>query len=69
MQEKDIETIIRDRYKLLNFSVEKEDLQIENVDSLITTLEEIEKSFNIENAGLDIENIEELVELKRLLKK
>ena len=69
LQEKDIGTIIKDRYKLLNFNVEKEDLQIENIDSLITILETIEKSFDIKNAGLEIENIEELVELKKLLKK
>ena len=69
LQEKNIETIIRDRYKLLNFVIEKEDLQIDNVDSFIITLEQIEKSFNIEDAGLNIKTIAELVELKKLLNK
>ncbi len=69
MQDKDIGTIIKDRYKLLNFNVEKEDLQIDNVDNLISLLEEIQQKFNIEETELDINNIEELVELKKLLKK
>ena len=67
MQDKDIGTIIKDRYKLLNFNVEKEDLQIDNVDNLISLLDEIQQKFNIEEAELDINNIEELVELKKLL--
>lgn len=69
IQEKEIGTIIKDRYKLLNFNVEKEDLKIDNIDNLITILEEIQKSFDIEDAGLEIDNIEELVEVKKILKK
>ena len=69
MQDIDIGMIIKDRYRLLNFNVEKEDLQIDNIDNLISILEEIQKSFNIESAGLKIEEIEEMVQLKKVLKK
>ena len=68
-QEKDMVTIIKDRYKLLSFNVEKEDLDIGNVDNLINTLELIKKSFDIKDANLDIETLEEIVELKKVLKK
>ena len=66
LEETDIALIIKDRYKLLNFIVEKEDLN--NVDSFISTLEEIQIGINIKKIGLDIEKIKELIELKKLLK-
>lgn len=66
LEEKDIALIIKDRYKLLNFIVEKADL--ESVDSLISTLEEIEIGINLKKAGLKIEDIEKLCELKKILK-
>ena len=38
LEEKDIAIIIKDRYKLLNFIVEKEDLTMNNVDTLVVIL-------------------------------
>ena len=69
LEEKDIAIIIKDRYKLLNFIVEKEDLSINNVDTLVSTLEDIIIGNNMKKAGLNIENIEEICELKKVLKK
>ena len=68
-QEKDIAMIIKDRYKLMNFKIEKEDISPENVDSIIATLEQIEMSFYIQEAGIKIEELEELEMLKKVLKK
>ena len=40
-EEKDIGLIIKDKYKLSNFLLEKEDLEKDNLDNLIKTLENI----------------------------
>ena len=69
LEEKDIAIIIKDRYKLLNFIVEKEDLTMNNVDTLVGILEDIIIGDNMKKAGLNIENIEEICELKKILKK
>ena len=65
-EEKDVALIIKDRYKLLNFTVEKEDLDINNIDSLIETLENIQIGINMKKAGLDAKNIEQLCKIKEL---
>lgn len=69
MEEKNMATIIKDRYKLLDFKVEKEDLELGNIDNLISTLELIKKGFDIKDSGLDVETLEEITELKKVLKK
>ena len=69
MEEKNMATIIKDRYKLLNFKVEKEDLELGNIDNLISTLELIKKGFDIKDSGLEVETLEEIIELKKVLKK
>ena len=68
LEEKDLGVIIKDRYKLLDFNLEKEDVSADNIDNMISLAKEIKIGFNIEKAGLDIKNIEELCELKKLLK-
>lgn len=65
-EEKDVALIIKDRYKLLNFTVEKEDLDIDNVDGLIETLENIQIGINMQKAGLNAKNIEQLCKIKEL---
>lgn len=65
-EEKDVALIIKDRYKLLNFTVEKEDLDINNIDGLIETLENIQIGINMKKAGLDAKNIEQLCKIKEL---
>jgi len=69
LEEKDVGMIVSDRYTLLDFNVEKEDITPENVDTLITTLECIERNLCLKRAGLEIDKIEEILELKKILKK
>lgn len=69
IEEKDIALIIKDRYKLLNFNIEKEDLQEDNLENLFNELQKINISNNIKNAGLNIEDISNLCEYKKILKK
>ena len=68
LEEKDLQLIIKDRYRLLNFKVEKEDLDENNIDILEKNLKTIELSLNLEKAGLHIEDIEKVCKIKDLLK-
>ena len=68
-EEKDIGLIIKDKYKLSNFLLEKEDLEKDNLDNLIKTLENIKQYFNIKRAGIEIDKINELLEIKKIIKK
>ena len=69
VQDKDISLIIKDRYILMGFKIEKKDLFIENIDSLIKELEKIERYFNLKQTKLKIEEIEEIIELRKILNK
>lgn len=66
--EKDIGIIIKDRYRLLGFRVEKEDLEEENISNLEKELKTLELSANLEKAGLKIDEIERACKIKELLK-
>ena len=66
--EKNVQIIIKDRYRLLNFKVEKEDLDEENIEALVRNLKAIEISLNLENTGLKIEDIDIVCKIKELLK-
>ena len=67
-EDKDVAMIIKDRYKLLSFNIEKEDFSAKSVDSMITTLENIATSISLKKIGLTVEGIEEILELKEVLK-
>ena len=67
-EDKNIQLIIKDRYRLLNFKVEKEDLDEENIDSLEKNLNTIKLSLNLEKAGLNIEDIGTICKIDNLLK-
>ena len=67
LDEKDIALIIKDRYKLLNFNIEKEDITENNLDNLLTDLEKIKMINNIRKAGLSVEEIQNLCEYKKIL--
>lgn len=69
LEQKDIALIIKDRYRLLNFKVEKEDLSIDNIDSLIAILKNVCIGINIREAKLDIKEVEELCKIKKILEK
>lgn len=66
-EDKDILMIIKDRYKLLDFNVEKEDLEIDNIDTLLDNLTKIYTRHCIDNAGLTIKEIESICEYDKIL--
>lgn len=66
--DKNVQIIIKDRYRLLNFKVEKEDLDEENIEALVRNLKAIEISLNLENAELKIKDIDIVCKIKELLK-
>lgn len=68
LEENDIAMIIKDRYKLLNFNIEKEDFSVKNVNNLINTLEHIVIAYNLKKSNLKIQDIEEIIELMQALK-
>ena len=67
LEEKDIVLIIKDRYKLLNFIIEKEDLDIDNLDSLISVVEDIKMNINLHHANININDIEQLQKIQKIL--
>ena len=68
LEDKDIAMIIKDRYKLLDFIVEKPDLDESVLDSLIITLEEIQLGVNLKNIGIDIDTVNTLLNLKKIIR-
>lgn len=66
LEEKNIALIIKDRYNLLNFTIEKEDLSIDTIEDLISKLEKIEIYYIMQKIGLDTEKIKELQEIKEI---
>lgn len=68
-EDKDIPIIISDRYKLLNFKIKKEDINIDNVDSIIDILNKIEIRHNMDFSGISIKDMEFISECKKILNK
>ncbi|MGN1326562.1 MAG: hypothetical protein ACI4VQ_00525 [Clostridia bacterium] len=66
LEDKNIPIIISDRYKLLNFSINKEDINEGNIDNLITTLQKIQNSCNIQKSGLKLEDMQFICEFKKI---
>ena len=60
--------IIKDRYKLLKFNIDKDDFNGKKVDNMISTLEHIVIDYNLKKANLKIQDIEEILEIKQALK-
>lgn len=67
LEDKNMAMIIKDRYKLLNFNVEIEDFNEGNIESLISTLENIQIYFNMKKAKIKVEEMEQMVKIKKLL--
>ena len=67
-EEKDIMFIIKDRYNLLKINISKEDLEVENLDSLISLLEKCETYYYIKKNNIDVQEISEICEFKKILK-
>ena len=67
--EKDIMFIIKDKYNLLNINLTKEDLEGNNLESLIDSLNTLEEFYYINKNGINIDDISDLIEFKKLLDK
>ena len=68
LEEKDIALIIKDRYRLLNFNIEKGDISEDNLDNILSDLEKIKIRDCIDKSGLTIEEIESICEYEKILK-
>ena len=68
IEDKDIALIIKDRYKLLNFKIEKEDLSEGQISNLIENAEKIIIGINIRRAKLEIDDLEEICNINKVLK-
>lgn len=68
LEDKDVGLLVKDRYRLLDFKIEKEDVSIENLDNLISILENIVNSFYIKIAKIDMKDIDVLLEYNKILK-
>lgn len=68
LENKNIAIIISDRYKLLNFNIQKDDINEENLDNLIDSLNKIKNYYEIEQAGIDINTIKFVCEADKILK-
>ena len=67
-EEKDIMLIIKDRYNLLNINITKEDLEVDNLDNLISLLSRCETYFYLKEKNINLEEVEDIYELKKILK-
>ncbi len=68
LDDKEVAFIIKDRYKLLDFIVEREDLNPNNVDELMETLKQIIYGLNLKKADIDLQEIDDIFEMKKILK-
>lgn len=68
-EEKDIKLIIKDRYKLLDFNITKENIEDGERETLIATLKNLKESQNIKQSGLTISQISDLCNIKEVLEK
>ena len=69
LEEKDISIIISDRYKLLNFMINKEDITESNLDNLIEILQKIKEYNDLQKSGLNVEEIKFICNFKKILNK
>ena len=67
LEEKDILMIIKDKYRLLNFKIDKQELE-ENIETIIKNLNTIKISIELKKADLSIKQIEENCEVGKILK-
>lgn len=67
LESQDIKTIIKDRYKLLNINIENDELELENIDVPISTINTILQAHNIRKNNIDLGKIECGIEFKKIL--
>ncbi len=68
LQEKDISIIIKDRYQLLKINITKEDLEQDNIDTVIAVLEKIKMNENLLKNNINIDELESECEFGKILK-
>ncbi len=69
LENKNIPIIISDRYKLLNFTINKEDINEGNLDNIIMILEKIQNNYNIQKSKINLDEMEFICEFKKILDK
>ena len=66
VQEKDIALMIKDKYKLCNINVMKEDFEDDNLDKLISNVDTICTNNNIKSSKLTFEDIKFILQADKL---
>lgn len=69
LEEREIDTIIVDNYKLFNVNISKEALSKDNLDSLINDLEKIIINYRIKKLGIDVEELKSVKEIQLIKEK
>lgn len=67
METKELKMIIKDRYKLLNINIENEDLELNNIDSVIDSITKIVQGHYIRENNINLEEILCALEFKKIL--
>ncbi len=65
--QKNIMLIIKDRYNLLNMNVSRDDLAVDNVETVINTLKKCETYYYIMKNNIDLQVVSETYEFKKIL--
>lgn len=65
-EDKNIAMIISDRYKLLKFTIDKEDINPDNLDNLIDILQKIKNNYYIQKSGINFDEINFVCEFKKI---
>ncbi len=66
LEEKNISIIISDRYKLLSFTIEKDDINPDNLDNLIDILRKIKNYYYIQKSEINLDDMRFICEFKKI---
>ena len=67
LEERDVLAIIKDRYQLLNINMTREDLDPDNLDALMASIEGIGIGHTIRKHKIDVEELGYIGEFKKIL--
>lgn len=67
LEEKDILIIVQDRYQLSGIKVEKQQLELDNLENLISDVKKIEMYYNIMRNKIDMREISCMCDFKKIL--
>lgn len=68
-ENKDVLLTVKDRYKLLNINIEKEDFEEDNMNNLEKIIEHIKTARNITKNRINLEELSYICEMKKVLNK